>query len=238
MTWLLTPANWLRRRLSGGREAAAPPTPHFRYDQAEGPEAALDLLRREQARLAALLPQYLDEVREDTRGSTVTCAALHESTGAALREMQGFTTRLVERSGGGRPAAPLERLRRRTDLLLSIGDSVRELTAVIGQAGTSGALYGLIAGITEGLHLVLLTAAEAVEHPTAPNRDVLHELTADRGGLMERIRQALLRGEQSLSLEDHQTLFTSTSLFERTIRLLRALAAALDEVAPGPMRQG
>jgi phosphate:Na+ symporter len=237
MTWFLTPANWLRRRLSGGREAAAPP-PHFRYDQADRPGAALDLLRREQARLAALLPQYLDEVREDTRDSTVTCAALHESTAAALREMQRFTTRLVEQTGGGPGAEPLERVRRRTDLLLSIGDSVRELTAVIGQAGASTALYALIAGIAEGLHLVLLTAAEAVERPTASNRDVLQELTADRGGLMERIRQALLRGEQSLSLEDHQTLFTSTSLFERTIRLLHALAGALDDAASAPARQG
>jgi len=44
---------------------------------------------------------------------------------------------------------------------------------------------------------------------------------------MEAIRRGFLRGEQTLSIDEHQALFTSTSLFERIIRLLRRLRAEL-----------
>ena len=40
---------------------------------------------------------------------------------------------------------------------------------------------------------------------------------------MEAIRRSLLRGEQTLTIDEHQALFTSTRLFERIIRLLRRL---------------
>ena len=49
----------------------------------------------------------------------------------------------------------------------------------------------------------------------------------DRGELMEGIRRSLLRGEHTLTLEEHQALFTSTRLFERIILLLRQLQTGL-----------
>ena len=57
--------------------------------------------------------------------------------------------------------------------------------------------------------------------------DRRHYPTADRGRLMEAIRRGFLRGEQTLSIDEHQALFTSTSLFERIIRLLRRLRVEL-----------
>ena len=46
---------------------------------------------------------------------------------------------------------------------------------------------------------------------------------------MDGIRRALLQGEHTLTIDEHQTLFTSTSLFERIIRLLRRLQSVLAE---------
>ena len=44
---------------------------------------------------------------------------------------------------------------------------------------------------------------------------------------MEGIRRSLVRGEHTLTLEEHQALFTSTRLFERIILLLRQLQKGL-----------
>ena len=60
-------------------------------------------------------------------------------------------------------------------------------------------------------------------NPDEANLELLHRMTADRGELMEAIRRSLLRGEQTLTIDEHQALFTSTRLFERIIRLLRRL---------------
>lgn len=42
------------------------------------------------------------------------------------------------------------------------------------------------------------------------------------------IRRSLLRREHTLTLEEHQALFTSTRLFERIILLLRQLQTGLE----------
>ena len=81
--------------------------------------------------------------------------------------------------------------------------------------------------MAEGLHVVLLSTVDAIESPDQPNLEVLHHLTADRSELMEGIRRSLLRGEHTLTLEEHQALFTSTRLFERIILLLRQLQTGL-----------
>jgi hypothetical protein len=44
---------------------------------------------------------------------------------------------------------------------------------------------------------------------------------------MDGIRRSLLRGEHTLTLEEHQALFTSTRLFERIILLLQQLQIGL-----------
>jgi len=52
-------------------------------------------------------------------------------------------------------------------------------------------------------------------------------LTGDRSDVMERIRQGLVRGERTLTVDEHHVLFTSTALFERIIRLLRRFQEGL-----------
>ena len=44
---------------------------------------------------------------------------------------------------------------------------------------------------------------------------------------MDGIRRSLVRGERTVTIDEHQALFTSTSLFERIIRLLRRLQTTI-----------
>jgi len=98
---------------------------------------------------------------------------------------------------------------------------------MIGRAGRSGEVAALSASLAEALHVILLTAADAIREPDAINVDLLGQLTGDRGAVMERIRHGLVRGERTLTVDEHHVLLTSTALFERIIRLLRRFQEGL-----------
>jgi phosphate:Na+ symporter len=192
------------------------------------PAVALDLIAKEQLAVAQRLPQYLDDIREETRGqTTVTAAVQHRSTAAVLKQVTRFTADLAGRAPSVTITQHVSQLAERTELLPLLGDSIRELADGMRDSMTSGTLAALSAGMAEALHAVLLSVVDAMGTPDQPNLEVLHHLTADRGELMEGIRRSLLRGAQTLTLEEHQALFTSTRLFERIILLLRQLQRGL-----------
>ena len=226
MSWR-TPRTWLRSVLQLAPSERASATISLSRDHPiENSTTAIDLIAKEQLSIAQRLPEYLDEVREETRGTSATDArALHNNTVAALKEVEGFTERLSARDLNPSRSLELSRLAERSDLLRLLSDSVCELTETIRGAGQPGPLGMLTGNIAEGLHAVLLAAADAIANPDEANLELLHQLTADRGELMEAIRRSLLRGEQTLTIDEHQALFTSTRLFERIIRLLRRLHA-------------
>jgi len=233
MSWR-TPRTWLRFVLPAPTDEQSRARLSVLRDAAiEDPAVAIDSVVKEQLSLAQRLPEYLDDVREETRGDSGRGArALHHSTVAALKEVDRVTNQLTRR--GDNPARSLElsRTAERTELVRSLSDSVCELTETIRRAGQSGPLGTLTGNMAEGLHAVLLAAADAMASPDEANLELLHDLTSDRGEVMEGIRRSLLRGEQTLTIDEHQALFTSTSLFERIIRLLRRLQSLL--AAPPP----
>jgi len=191
------------------------------------PAAALDLAARELASLAERLPAYLDEVREETRATaSARASALHRDSVQILQQVDRRLAAL------GDAASPAQRdraadLSARSQLLRSLGDAVREQTEVIGRAGRSGEVAALSASLAEALHVILLTAADAIREPDAMNVEMLGQLTGDRNAVMDRIRQGLVRGERTLTVDEHHVLFTSTALFERIIRLLRRFQEGL-----------
>jgi Na+/phosphate symporter len=192
------------------------------------PAVALDLVAREQLAVAQGLPQYLDDIREETRAQATESADLqHRNTQAVLKQIRQFTTELASRAESERIIQQVAQLEERSELLAMLGDSIRELADSVRDSMTSGALATLAASMAEGLHVVLLSTIDAMETPDQHNLEVLHHLTADRSQLMEGIRRSLVRGEQTLTIEEHQALFTSTRLFARVILLLRLLQTGL-----------
>jgi Na+/phosphate symporter len=222
----------LRRWLSailpsaGGSEVA---TARF-LDQAAlaQPAVALDLIAKEQLAVARRLPEYLDDIREDTRAqATATAGVQHTSTVSVLKQITRFTADLAGRTESAAITRQISQLTERAELLAQLGDSVRELADSMRDTMKSGTLGTLTAGMAEGLHVVLLSTVDSIESPDELTLEQLHHLTADRGELMESIRRSLLQGEHTLTLEEHQALFTSTRLFERIILLLRQLQTGL-----------
>jgi hypothetical protein len=216
---------WFSAFLPSPREAESAVARFLDPNALSRPAAALDLVAKEQLAVAQGLPQYLDAIREDTRAqATASADTQHRATVAVLKQIKGFTTAL------GEPPHLAERvsqLGERTELLAMLGDTVRELADTLRDAMTSTALAALMADMAEALHVVLLSAIDAMESPDEHNLEVLHHLTAGRSRLMDDIRRSLLRGEHTLTIEEHQALFTSTRLFERTVLLLRQLQTGL-----------
>ena len=73
----------------------------------------------------------------------------------------------------------------------------------------------------------------------AATLQIVHHHRRDAPGLrhahvaLESIRRSLVRGERTLTIDDHQLLFTTTSLFERIVRLLRRMQSAMAAHARG-----
>jgi len=191
------------------------------------PATALDLAARELTNVAGRLPAYLDEVREETRAAaSAPAAALHRRTVQALEQVDRHLTAVAD-SGSPPQRARATELAERSQLLRLLSDAVRELTEVIGRAGTAGEVAALSSTIAEALHAILLTAVDAVREADAIDIELLGQLTGDRTAVMERLRQGLVRGERTLTVEEHHVLITSTALFERIVRLLRRFQEGL-----------
>ena len=235
MSWR-TPHAWLRSVLQPSMSEHSPQRISLLRDiDAGNPLAAIESMAKAQLSLVERLPEYLDDVREERQQTSGPGArALHDETVAALEEVDRITDQL---SGGGDhrvKSFELSSLAERTELVRSLSDSVCELTETIRRAGQSGPLGTLTGDMAEALHAVLLSTADTMASPDEANLELLHHLTADRGQIMDGIRRALLRSEHTLTLDEHQALFTSTSLFERIIRLLRRLHSVMAATArPG-----
>ena len=231
ISFLHAPAQRLLDRISPPTAEETLSRPQFIYDQAlEEPETALELVAREQLRLARHLPQYLDAARADTRTSaSASVETLHQATSAVLKHIDAFLTDLLDKNHSHAALERTIRFQTQNGIFHSLDECLHALAKTTGQAAGSGALSGAAERLLEGLHTVLLTAVDALEHPSAAHREILQRLTSDRGDLIERIRKSVLRAEPSLSAAEQQHLFAITSLFERAVWLLRQLGSALQE---------
>ena len=78
------------------------------------------------------------------------------------------------------------------------------------------------AHMVEGLHAILMVAADTATDDSADAVEMLFILTEERSALMERVREELLGGGASLG--GRESLLSATLTFERIIWLLRRLA--------------
>jgi len=218
-------AEWISAKL---RRSTAGPAAALRVLTSEAlsdPSRARTLIAREQNLAFADLERYLDQVRDDTRARPETTPARdwYRKTAGILDQIAAFTAGVRAR-GRSSDIAAIDGLQRRTETLRLLADSVRELVDTVARAPDSPALAALTHNLLEGLHAVLTTVADSLDHPEDGADAFLDHLTADRGELMARIRGSLVRADVKLSARDPHVLFTSTNLFERTMRLLRRFA--------------
>lgn len=216
--------------------------PRYLYADALGePESALELVDREQSRLAGLMPVYLgiddhlDEAeRKLGRDSAYTVAsALGKTIGLFLNDLTdtGANRDVLERADDRKAL---------NALLLSIHESLHALGAALVQPFEAEGMRSLAENITQGLGALLQTAEEAARTRDPGDLAVLRKLTADRDGLIDALRRRVMVAGQRLSERDQEHLFAVTGLLEQIIWMLRrytgfiAAAGAAEAAAPAP----
>jgi phosphate:Na+ symporter len=199
--------------------------PHFLYDEAiDEPSTALDLIEREQLRLAKSLLLYPQSMRAGP-GSPENDRARYIS--APFASISGridqFQQELLSQQLGSAEMERLTRSQSRLSLLIYLEDSLRTLHLSVGSVPAAGSLADLISTFIEGLDFVLLTAVDALESRDAGNIELLLQITEDRGDLVERMRKDFLAGNETSSA-DRLILLQVTSVFERIVWMLHRLA--------------
>jgi phosphate:Na+ symporter len=196
----------------------------------DDPETALDLVEKEQTRLIARLPDYLNVLRVDMASkSRLDCPALHSSFVLLAREVESYCKAMVDMQHPAHVSERLINLQSRQSLIEFLEDGVYQLVTTVRHTCYSDRLAPLIQSFVEALDFLLLTASEAATTANADDAKLLGELCADRGDLMGSIRKLYLSSEQEFIAQEKALLLGLTSLFERIVWIVRRLAGLLEK---------
>jgi phosphate:Na+ symporter len=199
--------------------------PKFLFDEGvNDPETALALVRLEQHRLVSHLPEYLEFLRpEEERPPEALPLALRGDINAAVAgEVVSFLSATLRANPDMSGVERLFDARSKALALQSLQDTLLEFATELGTVPEEER-PPLAMHMVEGLHMLLGLAADASPNAMGVQdedaKEMLYRMTAERGGLMDRVRKELLGGAQSFS--GREALLSTTLLFERLLWLLR-----------------
>jgi phosphate:Na+ symporter len=167
--------------------------PQFLYEEALGePATALDLIEKEQLRLAKRLRAYSEAMRAGP-GTPQRDRALqfHRPFASVAGRVEHFQHDLLNQQLGARETERLTNLQNRLNLMVYLEDSLHALTVVTAPVALEGRLGQLLLTFVEGLDFVLMTLVEALESGERSALDLLAQITEDRGDMMSRSARAI-----------------------------------------------
>lgn len=207
--------------------------PQFLYDEAlSEPATALDLLQREQLRLAGQLRAYADAARGGPGSpARARTGAMHAAFASLVTHIEHFQHELVDKPLGPDETERLTTLQNRLNLIVYLEDSLRGLLISTEGVTPDSRLGDLVSTFVEGLDFVLMTMVLALESGDPERIALLLDVTEDRGNLMEQVRQNYLAEEGAVSTADRVVLLHVTSVFERIIWMTQRLGRGIDRSA-------
>lgn len=192
--------------------------PSFLFDEAvEDPASALLLAERELQGLVAQLPDYLDVLRseKECRGPRIDVTRRATANAAVTQELQNFLGAILAENPRPEESRQVFDAKERALSLSALQQTLVEFTrdlATVPRVEWPAFAEHLV----EGLHAILLVAEEAQDAETLA---VFHEMTGERGSLMDRVRIELMA--EASSLAGREALLSATLRFERMLWLLR-----------------
>jgi phosphate:Na+ symporter len=224
--FVLAALAWLLRAPLLKLAAALSPTsvgdqlmkPSYLYDEAvEDPASALVLAEREVRGLVAQLPEYLDVLlpEDECRSPQIDVARRARANASVTQELQAFLGAILAESPRTAESQQVFEAKERALGLAALQQTLAEFTQDLASVPRDD--RPAFAGhLVEGLHAILLFAEEARD---AESLRLLHEMTGERGSLMDRVRGELTSGASSLA--GREALLSATLRFERILWLLR-----------------
>jgi phosphate:Na+ symporter len=204
--------------------------PEFLYDEAlDEPATAMDVVEKEQLRLAKRLRSYVAAMRTGLASAERAQALQINKPFLALSaRIEQFQHDLVNQQLGPAETERLAKLQNRLSLVVYLEDNLSALMLATEGVPSGGQLHELVETFVDGLDFVLMTMIEALETGDRTAIDLLIHITEDRGDLMERIRQEYLAGQSGAAGSDRVVLFQVTSAFERVIWMIQRFARLID----------
>ncbi len=213
-------------------------TPQF-IGQGAGMDAAsfLDLAKREQQRIIDAIPDLLDAVRADGERDAAECTRDAESCHALGAEIQDTLHELSQSRLDREDSEELLALDIRQRTIDQLIDELVRFTAAVAaerrQEEAAGVAHGtgLLFGMTEGLHLVLMQLSQATRDHAPDDIAMLSMIAGDRGDLVEQLRAEIVT---SSAAGGGTGLQFAMALFERSIWLVGKLAPPMPPEAAAP----
>ncbi|MGQ0501924.1 MAG: Na/Pi cotransporter family protein [Panacagrimonas sp.] len=225
--------------------------PRYLYDQAvEEPQTAIDLARREQARIFGHLPELLDMARPEA-GPPRDPAPLLEASRSLVLRCDVFLTELLDATTSRELTLAVVELEKcnqiLNELVATVGEQLGGPWRSLGSGGAANErLRALLMALIESEHFLLLTAADAAQaHANdgdAADVELLVTVSGDRSKAMDALRHRVA-GEIHLTAAQHSLLYAATALFERAVWLVHRYALLLGgnakpRIAGGRMATG
>jgi phosphate:Na+ symporter len=219
---------WVGRAL----DVLAPPAPgeslahpRFIYPEAvNDPELALLLATREQQRVAQLLPGTLPEGTPPPEAADIPPAQVG-AIGVRLAAEIGMFLASVAGSPLAREQVDLlANLQSRNEVLRNLHETLSDLTRTIQEARPHPTAAALANALAEGLGALLLCVDDAAQSEDRFDIDLLLQLSSDRGDVVDGMRRRVIGAEDRSDPASQQSVYTMTSLFERTVWLIQRYA--------------
>ena len=191
----------------------------------EDSEIALDLVRREQARVLAALPTLLDRARLDDAAATgLAHREVRASLDALGGEIAGFLADLATNERNHDRGVQIASAIARQQALAELVESVDDMTAAIHRLPADSIARMLGGGLAEATDVLLGTLRDCLDRTDPADRELLDAMTSERGDQMESVRRNAV-GAEFGSPEDQANILYATSLFERTVYLARRVGS-------------
>ena len=191
----------------------------------EDSEIAMDLVRREQARVLAALPALLDRARLDDAAATgLDPREVRASLNALGGEIAGFLADLATNERNHDRGVQIASAIARQQALAELVESVDDMTAAVHRLPADSIARMLGGGLAEATDVLVGTLRDCLERADPADRELLDAMTSERGDQMESVRRNAV-GAEFGSPEDQATILYATSLFERTVYLARRVGS-------------
>jgi phosphate:Na+ symporter len=197
---------------------------YLQVETLNSPETALDLAALEQMRLVRVFQKYMEAARGD---KTIPLKSLHGAAGELSQKITEFLEALVQLPIATDLAARVISFQRKEETLRALEENAFLFSETLQDQTTRSEMAGRL---VEALDTLVLTAMDALQTKDETDVNMLVQLTEDRGGMMERLRDRL-RLSEGQNVGNIAAQHYATTLFERNVWLLRQLALWLREDA-------
>ena len=198
--------------------------PAYLFDEAvEDPATALSLAQLEHARLVGFLPDFLDDLRppEERAPTALPLAQRSAASAAVAKDIEDFLGSMVRTNPEMTQIQQVFDARSRVLALQTLQAALQDFTTQLVEV-PAAERPPFADHMVEGLHAILMVAADVARDANPDDLDMLHVLTGERSAMMDRVRQELLGGGASIA--GREALLSATLLFERILWMLRRLS--------------